>query len=469
MKWRATGHAALSQQPSQAGAPGALASPPARRRFYYGWLVAGTVALLLAISAGVRFLFGVVLKPVSEEFGWSRAVLATAVTINVLLLSALQPVVGWVADRWGSRRVLLVGVAATALMTLPLTFATRLWQIYLLYGILASVAFAATSPVNTTKLVEGWFTKRRALALSIATSGSAFGQLAVVPVATWIALTWTWRTSYWVLGAVALLVMLPLGWFVVRDAPPGVSDDADTVTAEAALAADVRAAGAPRVTLREALRTPSYWQLSFGFFVCGFTMSFTSVHMVPYILDMPEHSQTTMQAVASSVLAIVGGCSIVGSLAIGYLADRVGSKPMLALTYFLRGLAFMILLLARAHLAGIVLAAIVLGISWTSTTPLTSAISAEIYGRASLGAIFGCIFTAMNVGSGVGAWLAGLDYDLTGNYQLALILNGLLGFAAAATILAAQPQPLWPSQETPVVVPPSAGNPHHAIGGFGND
>ena len=147
----------------------------ASRGISYGWLVVATVALLLAVSSGGRFLFGVVLKPVSEEFGWSRGQLASAVTINVFFLTLLQPVVGWAADRWGSRRVLLVGVAATALMTLPLTFARHLWQVYLLYGALASLAFAATSPVNITKLISGWFVERRALALSIGTSGAAFG------------------------------------------------------------------------------------------------------------------------------------------------------------------------------------------------------------------------------------------------------------------------------------------------------
>lgn len=413
-----------------------------RPRIFYGWFVVATVALLLAVSSGGRFLFGVVLKPVSEEFHWSRAELSTAVTINVLFLSLLQPVVGWASDRWGARNVMLVGVAATALMTLPLTFATQLWQIYFFYGGLASLAFAATSPVNITKLVSGWFVERRALALSLATSGAAFGQLAVVPVATWIMFTWSWRTSYWVLFFVSLLIMLPLGYFVVRNAP--TKDDAAN-TAENLAAGQARpAVDAPRVTVGQAMRTGIYWRLSFGFFVCGFTMSFTSVHMIPYMLDMPEHSQATMQTVASTALSVVGGFSILGALVLGYLADRIGHKTMLSVTYFLRGLSFLILLQAGASITGIFLAAIVLGISWTSTTPLTSAISADVYGQQSLGAIFGFIFTAMNVGSGVGAWLAGLDYDITGNYHLALMMNGALGFAAAATILLGSARPVTP-------------------------
>jgi MFS family permease len=108
----------------------------------------------------------------------------------------------------------------------------------------------------------------------------------------------------------------------------------------------------------------------------------------------------------------------------------------------------------------------VLGVSWTSTTPLTSAISADVYGRAALGTIFGFIFSAMNVGLGAGAWLAGLDYDLTGNYHLVLLLNGFLGFAAAATILSTSVEPLRPRVAGPAPAAAAAER-EPALGGTG--
>lgn len=429
---------------------------------YYGWLIVATVTLMLAVTSGGRFVFGVVLKPVSDEFGWSRTDLATAVTINVILLSILQPIIGLAVSRWGSRRILLLGVVATAVMMVPLSLSTHLWQIYVFYGIIAAFAFAATSPVNVTALVSGWFTKRRGLALSIATSGSAIGQLAIVPLATWIMVTWSWRTSYWVLAGVALLAMLPLGWLLVRDAPPGTTDDPDTPPDDAPAAGDKSlVAGCapvalPVVSIGRAIRTPAYWQLSFGFFVCGYTMSFTSVHMIPYMLDMSEHSFHTMETVASTALSVVGGCSILGAVVIGLLADRIGRKPMLATTYFLRGLAFLMLVLAGPNLVGIFLAAIVLGVSWTSTTPLTSAISADMYGRHSLAGIFGFMFSTMNIGSAAGAWLAARDYDITGNYHLSLIVNAFLGFAAAAVVQAVRERSFVPPLPQPTALDESA-------------
>jgi MFS family permease len=414
---------------------------------YRGWWVVAVVTTVLAVSSGARFLYGVVLKPVSEEFGWSRTDLAAVVTINVVMISILQPFVGVAVDRWGSRPMILIGIIGTALMALPITLATELWQVYIIYSLVASLAFAAMSPVNVTKLVAGWFTKRRGLALSIATSGAAVGQLAIIPIATWVMLGYGWRMSYWTLAGATVIAMLPLAWWLLRDAPPGATDD-PSVAASKAVGVAQSAPAAP-VRVLQSLRSLPYWQLSFGFFVCGYTMAFTQVHMVPYLLDMPEHAGMSMQAVASTALAVVGGASVLGAVLIGTLADRVGIKHMLTLTYFLRGLSYLLLLLAGTNNAGIILAAIIMGISWTSTTPLTSAITADIYGRASLGTIFACIFTAMNVGVGAGSYVAGLDFDLTGNYHLSLLINGFLGFAAAAIVQSVRVRPFLPVPPPP--------------------
>jgi predicted MFS family arabinose efflux permease len=398
---------------------------------YQGWVVVIAVMLTLAISSGGRFLFGVVLKPVSDEFGWGRAELALAVTISVVFLSFLQPIVGLLVDRFGSRPLLIGGVIATAVAMLPMTMVDALWQVYVFYGVVAAFGFAATSPVNTTALVNGWFEKKRGLALSLATSGAAYGQLLIVPIATAIMVGWGWRASYLAISAALFVLVLPLVIIFVKDPP----------SRQARRRGAVATADAPKVTLREAVRTASYWQLSFGMFVCGVTMAFTSVHMIPYLTDMPEHSTHTMQTTASFALSVVGGCSIVGAIVMGMLSDRFGHRQMLALTYFLRGVSFLILYAVGSWIPGIFIAAIVLGISWTSTTPLASAISADIYGRASQATIFGFIFTAMNVGTGVGAWLAGLDRDLFGNYEFALLANVGFGFAAAVATMAVRIKP----------------------------
>ena len=399
---------------------------------YQGWVVVIAVMLSLAIASGGRFLFGVVLKPISEEYGWGRAQLAFAVTINVVALSLLQPVIGLLVDRFGSRRILVGGAIATGLAMIPMARAHALWQIYVIYGLVAALGFAAMSPVNTTALVNGWFEKKRGLALSMATSGSAYGQLLIVPIATVIVLHWGWRAAYYSVAVALFALVLPLVIFFVRDSP--------THTA-ARLARRTGGEKEERVSIKQALGTLAYWQLSFGMFTCGFTMSFASVHMIPYMTDMPEHSEHVMQTTASLALSVVGACSIIGAIVLGLLADRKGRREILALTYFLRGMSFLVLLAVGSWIPGIFMAAVVLGISWTSTTPLGAAIAADIYGRASIGTIFGFIFTAMNLGSAVGAWLAGLDRDNFGNYHASLVANVIMGVAAAAITMSIRVKP----------------------------
>src|SRR5215216_3556024 len=185
----------------------------------YAWVIVAVVAITLTIASGARFLFGVVLKPISEEFDWNRAQLTGAVMLAMVVLSICQPLVGILVDRIGAKKILVGGIALLGVSLIPLSFATSLWQIYILYGVLTSLALAAASPVLTTSLVGRWFTHKRGLAMSVATSGSAFGQLLIVPIATWIMLATSWQTTYRVLAVALLAVAVPISAIFLRDAP----------------------------------------------------------------------------------------------------------------------------------------------------------------------------------------------------------------------------------------------------------
>ncbi len=379
----------------------------------YAWAIVAVLAITLTIASGARFLFGVVLKPVSEEFGWNRAQLTGAVMLAMVVLSICQPLVGILVDRIGPRKILVAGTALLGASLIPLSFATQMWQIYILYGLLTSLGLAAASPVLATSIVGHWFTRHRGLAMSVATSGSAFGQLLIVPVATWIMLATSWQTTYRVLAVALLVVALPLTAIFLRDAPR----------------ASV-AAGEPQIpddglTLREAIVHPAFWILAFGFIVCGWTMAFPNIHFLAYADDMGMsmlHAANTISATAIF--------SILGSVLLGLAADRYQRSSVLALTYGLRGVAFLLLiLLPSGNLLYVY--ALVLGISWTATTPLTAAIAADRYGPKHLGLIFGSLFTFMNLGVGLGSLLGGVIFEATGGYQAALVVNVALGFAAA--------------------------------------
>ena len=395
---------------------------------YYGWVVVGAIATILMATAGARFLYGVVLKPVTVQFGWERAALTGAVTLNTVMLSVMQPLIGMFADRVGPKLVLIGGTALIALVLIPLSMVNALWQVYLLYGVIGAIGFAATSPVNITTLVNRWFDRRRGTALSIATAGTALGQLVVVPAATWTLTMTDWQTTYRVLAGVLLLVMVPLGFFLLRDQPARHGDLATTArpgTREAVLNADGETTSD---TLAVALRTPVFWLLAWGFVACGFTMAFANTHFMAYADDMEMHAMT-----AANVVSVTAIFSVLGAVVLGLVADRRRRPPVLALTYALRGIAFLILF-AIPDGPLVFLYALVLGVSWTATTPLTAAIAADRFGRKHFGVIFGTMFTAMHLGFGIGALLDGLIYDAFGAYRVALVINGIIGLSAAAAI-----------------------------------
>jgi MFS family permease len=380
----------------------------------YAWVIVGVLAVTMTIASGARFLFGVVLKPVSEEHGWNRAELTGAVMLGMIVISICQPLVGLLIDRIGPKRILVSGLALLAVALIPLSFASSLWQIYVLYGVLTSLALAAASPVLATALVGRWFQAKRGLAMSLATSGSAFGQLLIVPVAAWIMVLTTWQMTYRVLAVALFAVALPLSAIFLRDGPRAVAANRDL------LLADERG-----LTLREVIARPGFWLLGFGFVVCGWTMAFPNTHFLAYADDMGMsvlHAANTV-----SVTAIF---SIVGSLLLGVAADRYRRTSVLALTYALRGLAFLLLILLPADNL-LYVYGMVLGISWTATTPLTAAIAADRYGPKHLGLIFGSLYTFMNLGFGVGSLLDGIIYETNGSYTPALLINVGLGFAAA--------------------------------------
>jgi MFS family permease len=396
-----------------------MTEPPAKNG-NYGWVVVAVITVALTFTSGARLLPGVILKTVTKDYGWSRSDFMLAITINMVVLSICQPFMGWFADKFGSKAILVGGVVLLGAATIPLSFATQLWQFYIWYGVVGAVALAMVSPVNITSLVTGWFDEKRGSALAIATSGSAFGQLMIVPAATWLMTATTWPQLYRGISVILLALMTPMSLIFIR----ARQSHSKTLARGASASASERSLG-----LREALNTSSFWLLAFGFFTCGFTMAFANAHFLAYADDMGMSATS-----AADIVAVTAVFSIGGSFALGLAADRFPRHLVLSLVYALRGLSFVLLwMLPVGNLLYVY--AIVLGISWTATTPLTAAISSDLYGRARIGVIFGTMFSFMNLGFGAGSFLDGVVYDSFGNYRVALLVNAVMGGLAAFAVL----------------------------------
>lgn len=237
------------------------------RRFgiHPGWIIVIGVAVILFGTAGSRFSFGVFLKPLTDDFGWSRGSLSGALAIAGLSTGLLRPFAGWFADRFDPARVALAGVAIGGVALFGLSRVQELWQLYALF-IVMGIGFTLASPATLTKLVSVQFTRRRGLALSLAGSGSAVGETALVPLSAVVLALSGWRSAYVVLAAILLLGIIPIAFMLLRarSAPREDSEPAEKngkkTTAACAWMPD------EGMSLREAVRTPIFWALTAGFF-----------------------------------------------------------------------------------------------------------------------------------------------------------------------------------------------------------
>lgn len=389
-----------------------------RKGIYYGWVVALAMMLLASVNNSGSFAYGMFLLPMSQQFGVDRATLALAPTINRWLAGLLQPLGGYLADRFGPRVLSIVGGTCFGVSMLLLAFARNPLELYLAYGLLGGLGLAMTGGGNSARVIGAWFRSRRAVAMSLANGGVVVGQFIVVPILTLVLLRGNWHLASIALAALVLLLIVPIAGLLIRNQPAdvGLLPEGET---------DAAPPPARGLSLREAARTKVFWQLSFGLIACGVTMSFPNNHLMAYTTDLGMSPMT-----ASAAIGVAGLLALPGSIGLGLLGDRIGHQRTLALAYVLRALTYVILL--NASEPGVVVASgLVLGLSWGATIPLTSTVAADIFGTRSLATIVSLMTSMMFLASGSFTYLAGLDFDLAGTYQIALVTACTFGILAA--------------------------------------
>ncbi|MBP64307.1 MAG: hypothetical protein CL727_00845 [Chloroflexi bacterium] len=217
-------------------------------------------------GAGSRFSFGVFLKPVTEEFDWSRASLAGALAIAGLATAALRPLAGWLADKYDPKIVAVTGVLMGGLALAGMSSVRELWHVYVLF-LITGTGFTLASPAAVTKIVAAWFTRRRALAMSVAGTGSAMGETAMVPIAALSVVFIGWREGYLILGGILLLLILPLVLLLLKSRP-GKGQHADEPNGSDTMKNYSESADPDKgMSFGQACRTGLFWRLSVGFFI----------------------------------------------------------------------------------------------------------------------------------------------------------------------------------------------------------
>jgi MFS family permease len=403
-----------------------------RGRIHYAWIVFGVTFFTLLAAAGIRSTPGVLIVPLEQEFGWTRASISLAVGINLLLFGLCGPFAAALMARFGIRRVLVcallliaTGVGLTTVMRAP-------WQLDLLWGVIVGAGTGSMAGVLAATVANRWFVARRGLVTGVLTAASATGQLVFLPVLASLAVGQGWR---WASATVALatLAAVPVVALLMRDDPAGIG---------------LRPYGAPQdfraperignpfaaalSGLRAGVRSVDFWLLAASFFICGATTNgLIGTHLIPASVDhgIPE-------VTAASMLALIGVFDVIGTTASGWLTDRMDSRWLLFWYYGLRGLSLLLLPFALTSTYLVLLLFIVFyGLDWVATVPPTIALSTEKFGRERGAIVFGWIFAAHQFGASFAAFSAGALRTWLGDYQVTFITAGLLCLVASGLVI----------------------------------
>jgi MFS family permease len=385
-------------------------------------------SLVLLIGFGVRSSFGLFLTPMSVEYGWGRETFSFAMGVQNLLWGALMAVAGGFADRYGAGRVVAGGGVLYVLGLVAMAFADTPLKLHLGAGFLLGLALAGTTfGVVLAVIARVTPPEKRSTALGLATAAGSFGQFVLLPVGQWLIAGLDWKMALVGLAAIAAL-MIPLA-AALSGRPAAAAGGGQSVGA----------------ALREAGRDPGFHLLFWGYFVCGFQLLMFSVHLPAFVVDSGLSPRHGMMA-----LALIGLFNALGTFVFGWLGGRYSKKYLLSAIYLTRALIIVPLVLFPLSLVTLYGFAVLMGLVWLGTVPLTNGLVGQIYGLRYMAMLSGLVFFGHQIGSFTGIWLAGWLYDHTGSYHVAFLISIALGVFAALVNLPVNEKPLAERRAAPV-------------------
>ncbi len=396
-------------------------------RVHYAWIALGITFLTLLVAVAVRATPSVLIVPLEQAFGWSRATISAAISLNLLLFGALGPFGAATMQRFGVRRTVLGALIVVGVAVAASTLMSASWQMVVIWGLVAGAGCGMIGPAFGPTVVNRWFSARRGMAMGVVTGSSAAGQLLFLPLLAAIAETVGWRATVLVMaGAVAALVPLIALLLPERPADLGLAPYGDSGAAAPAVARANPIVAAFSV-LGRCGKSNDFWLLFASFFICGASSSgLIGSHLIAFCFDhgIPE-------VTAAGLLAGIGAFNIAGTALSGWLSDRYDNRVLLMIFFGLRGLSLFYLPYSDFSFYTLSIFAMFYGLDWLATAPPILRLLNDNFGREDAPVIFGWVFAGHQVGASAIALLGGVLRTDLGSYVVPFMISGTLCLVAA--------------------------------------
>lgn len=384
--------------------------------FFYGWAIIIACYFIVFTMMASYYSFGVFFKPMSGEFGWSRAQTSLVISINLMTGAFMGLLVGRLVDKYNPRNLMLACSALAGLSYIMMSRITGLAQFYILYGIVLGMAMSANYVIPSV-LINRWFVKKRGLGLGLVFSAFGMAQMISPPLAATLIDSMGWRQMYIYMGLL-VFVITAICALLLRSSPQEMGllpdGDADRSSAEGgALARGLKKNNAAQgLTVKETLRTPTFWLISLLWLFMAFPVYMIVVHLIPYSTDMGINV-----IAAASIMTVAGISNIIGRIFLGHISDKFGSKTILLISFVMVIFGLLLLINARS-LMTFYLAAVLVTLFLNGGDTVVTKVLGDIFGVRSLGFIVGAMSMAWRVGASAGAYLAGVFFDTTNSYAI---------------------------------------------------
>ena len=393
----------------------------ALKNIYWGWFVVTGAFLILAVSYGARYCFGIFVHPMFVDSQWQMSAISLGFSINILMYALGGLVSGRLLDRMAPRWIMTIGACITALGFIATGFVRTPGQLYLTYGVLCGIGSAGIGMVVSGSSVGKWFVRRRGLAIGVASIGIGLGTMALTPVAGYIVKNYHWRIGFIFLGVLVLIVGVLVSQVLMGRSRPeeyNLLPDGDRPGIEP-LEQKTDISHASSATVLSDYR---FWVLVICFGGAIMAQAMVFVHQVSYAVD-----NNIGRIAAASSLGAIGVASIFGRFFFGWFSDHIRDPKYSALLGSLVMASGMFILL-NTETAGMLYAyALVYGFGYGSIAPMMPVLLSDRFGRDVLGSAFGLlVFFTAGIGGSLGPVLGGIIYDKTGSYNDAWRLNIIL-------------------------------------------